>query len=272
MSIFNEGSDRFMRVAQLATTLREIEDPKLDLVGFDACLMNMVEVHHEIQQSIGIVVGSADEIPQPGWPYHTVLSALVANPEMDNRALAGVIVDEYAKAYPHGIEGKGISFSAVDLSACDQLAARVNKLASVLLPEIIDGAVQRAVGEARRQAQNEYQNQYLDLHAFCSALEGKLTGTPSESASDLASVLNDRYVFHHKSSERRVATYALGVSICFPNTLCLSSDGAPTNAGRDGVKRNVDWDSYKALTFAHETAWDDFVEVCIEKRVSSLGP
>ena len=59
----------------------------LDIVGFDACLMQMVEVAYQVMGSasrplVDITVGSEETEPGDGWDYAATLTALTASPTM----------------------------------------------------------------------------------------------------------------------------------------------------------------------------------------------
>ena len=53
----------------------------IDLLGFDACLMNMIEVAYQMRGTASMIVGS-EELGEEreGWPYHRVLEAIVSDP------------------------------------------------------------------------------------------------------------------------------------------------------------------------------------------------
>ncbi len=77
----------------------ETDHGEIDLVGFDACIMGMVEVAYEIREHAGVMVGSEMLVPNSGWPYTTIMQDLVATPTMSAATLGGVIVDRYCENY-----------------------------------------------------------------------------------------------------------------------------------------------------------------------------
>src|SRR4029077_19151490 len=83
---FAPGSQNAIDVGVLGKSLAKLrlEKVKRDkvVVGFDACLMGMVEVFDEIQPYVGWVVAAADEIPDTGWPYTDVLQILGNCPDI----------------------------------------------------------------------------------------------------------------------------------------------------------------------------------------------
>jgi hypothetical protein len=101
---------------------------KVHLVGFDACLMGMVEMAYEIKDTgPGVMVGSEETIPGPGWPYYTILSGLKGNSAWTARELGSWIVDKYFEAY-----NQDQTQSALDLTQINNLAARITDFANAV--------------------------------------------------------------------------------------------------------------------------------------------
>ena len=53
---------------------------KLSLLGFDACLMNMLEIAYQLRNETELIVGSQQTEPGDGWPYDKVLHAMNRGP------------------------------------------------------------------------------------------------------------------------------------------------------------------------------------------------
>ena len=68
---------------------------KIRLLGFDACLMAMLEIAHHLRDQVEYIVGSEELEPGDGWPYNRVLAHLKGKPAP--RALAQAIIKEYVK-------------------------------------------------------------------------------------------------------------------------------------------------------------------------------
>lgn len=70
-------------------------NPPLELVGFDTCLMAMVDVAGTFAGTAHYLVASEEVEPANGWDYTGWLGALAADPAMDGAALGEVICDAY---------------------------------------------------------------------------------------------------------------------------------------------------------------------------------
>ncbi len=94
------------------------------LIGFDACLMGMVEVAYEIRNYGQVMVGSEETEPWGGWPYNGILGDLTANPSWTPSQLGSAIVDDYYRAY-----GNDQTQSAINLTRMNTLANTISTFA-----------------------------------------------------------------------------------------------------------------------------------------------
>mgnify|MGYP003376770644 CR=1 FL=1 len=68
---------------------------KFELIGFDACLMGMLEVYTTLTPHARYAVASEEVEPALGWAYAGFLSQLIANPAMNGADLGRAIVNSY---------------------------------------------------------------------------------------------------------------------------------------------------------------------------------
>ncbi|MGN0413265.1 MAG: clostripain-related cysteine peptidase [Lachnospiraceae bacterium] len=71
------------------------EDPALELVGFDTCLMATVDVAAVFQNFARYLVASEEVEPGNGWYYSGWLGALAENPDMNGEELGIAICNSY---------------------------------------------------------------------------------------------------------------------------------------------------------------------------------
>ena len=125
-------------------------DNSLDLVGFDACLMQTYEVGLELASIANVMVASQETEPGDGWDYQGFLNSLAANPYASSETLGGYIVDSYDSSYDSVSE----TLSSVDLSkyqAIDDAMTTFNTTALTASGSdwlIIDDAVEDAWSSA----------------------------------------------------------------------------------------------------------------------------
>lgn len=124
----NGGDCLYMKeVREAFETIASGAGGPVDLVGFDACLMGMVEVAYELRDVAGVMVASEETEPVAGWPYHLFLADLAAEPAMGAAGLGTAIVERYYESY-----GNDETQSAVDLSQMENLASAIDTLSQAL--------------------------------------------------------------------------------------------------------------------------------------------
>lgn len=95
----DEGSQSLISVSEgeLKEALSDI--PHLDILVFDACSMQSLEVLAEVRQSADFVVGSEELVPATGFPYQTLIP-LFSSPAPEQ--VAGQICQKYLQSYETG--------------------------------------------------------------------------------------------------------------------------------------------------------------------------
>src|SRR4030095_2998949 len=129
---FDDQAKDFLDNIELKRVLGQIRRTlkrRIDLLGFDACLMSMVEVAYQVRDHVGLTCGSEEEEPNDGWPYDTILKALVARPSMKPADLARVVVGRSVASYG---PKDGATMAATDLAGIGALADAINRLGRAL--------------------------------------------------------------------------------------------------------------------------------------------
>jgi hypothetical protein len=262
---FALGSQSAMEVGELGKALAGLDLGGLNreniVVGFDACLMGMVEVYYEIQPYVGWAVAANDEIPDTGWPYKETLNLLGKDPAIKPKNLVENISDICADWYSKNSPESKVSFAACDLLNSVLLVEATKRLAGELKECIRQIPVYRAVSEARDLAEDLQERAYIDLYGFCRELEHR---TEQKQLKDAARSVVDQvtggeqasagFVLQHSFSHvypYKFAKNARALSICFPESNKLEGS-VP------GLQ--INWGSYKDLTFSRYTDWPSFLE------------
>lgn len=105
---------------------------KLELIGFDACLMANFETAQALAPFGKAMVASAELEPGDGWSYTPIMQSLTATPTMDGFALGRVVVDAYRDYYLGAKQGgrdKTVTLSVIDLAKIPAVEAAANNLA-----------------------------------------------------------------------------------------------------------------------------------------------
>ena len=147
-------------VSQALSNVTCAGDCPLDVVGFDVCLMAMLEVDYDIMPYAHYRVSSEETEPFDGWDYVKLLSYLAQNPYASPAAVSARIVQDYMKFYG---QNRGETQSAVHLNPTSQVVEASNILALHLT-----GAMQykSEIQKARTYVQSFSDPDYIDLYHF----------------------------------------------------------------------------------------------------------
>ena len=92
------------------------DNPSLELVGFDTCLMATVDVAATFQNFAKYLVASEETEPGNGWLYSGWAGALAENPAMDGQELGTVICDTYYEGCQEAGTEEQTTLSLTDLT------------------------------------------------------------------------------------------------------------------------------------------------------------
>ncbi len=216
---------------------------KIDILGMDACLMNMFEVQYQMRGAALFCVGSEEVEPGDGWPYNTILSALASEPAITPHGLSAAIVDKYIRSYK---ASDNVTQSACDISKAATVADAVDGLARVLTPGLSSAAVRMSLIEARSRAQSYYTADYVDLVDLCGLIRERPGSEEIEAAcaSVIDSVTKNGMVVKSGCKGSDVK-HSHGISIYFPTEKI-----SPL---------------YARLDFVKETKWEAFLKAYLGK-------
>ena len=216
-------------------------DP-LDLVGFDACLMGMIEVDNQLIPYVDVRVGSEETEPGDGWPYDPILSALVGDPTMPASQLGTVIVDEYYASY-----GNGETQSAVDLQApYASLNGDVNSFAQALIGGGSSYCAEFAT--ARSHTQEFYYPTYVDLYDFAHQVNLYVSDSTINAAATEVMNAVDSAVIHEQHGTSWPGAH--GISVYFPESEGDYDSNYDGSAGQLQFTANTEWDEWLHAFYA----------------------
>ncbi len=120
----------------ISGALKDTGRTKLDLVGFDMCLMAQLETAAEIADLAEIMVASQAVEPGDGWPYEQILPSF-GNESLGARRLGAQIVEAYGKHYG-GRQQPVATLSAIDLKEVQGLADTMKRMTAKLAQTVPD--------------------------------------------------------------------------------------------------------------------------------------
>jgi len=202
---------------------------KVDVIGTDACLMQMPEVNYEIKDYVDYIVASEETEPGDGYTYNLLLGPLVAKPAMGGAELGKLAVDAYADNY--GTQDH--TQSLVLASAMNGLILPVNNFVAAAMAANEKPLIKTAMNSAQSFAYAENKDlwHFLSLYA-ASSKDANVKST----AKALQTYLTGTLILHNRVNSGYAN--AKGLAIYMPNY---------TNS------------AYAELAWAKASQWDEFI-------------
>jgi hypothetical protein len=237
-AISDDSHGTFMSTPQIRQAIED-SGKKIDVLGFDCCLMATSEVAYEMKEAgVGYMVGSQQNEGGSGWPYTPLLTkrslenverALRSKLDIPPKELAIKMVDN-AKTDQYSLP----TLSAMDLSKMKELADATNLFAGQIILTDTPGKVFQDLARKTESFSNGMRDQ-----AHFAELVANSPNITDEKLKKAALAMTDAIkgaVINEEHSNRH------------PNAHGLSAE-IPTYGGvRSG---------YKDLKYAERTLWDE---------------
>ncbi len=242
----DDTNNDYLFMHELKEALQQLQDDgvRINLIGFDECLMGSLEVFYDIKNYTDVIVASEVTEPFDGWNYSYVMETINNNPSLDAYGFGKAIVDAYKKAYSSGTNT--YTMIAVKSSDVDALIKDINEFVDLLNDTTYECFY------STRQSQTTISDSLgaIDLGNFAYELGKCLSNTY------ISDIINKVDSFYKYVSDSSVS----GISIFFPNSdevaeydYYFANVTAPVKINANGV----DADYYNPFT---ETNWDDFLK------------
>ncbi len=220
---------------------------KIDIIGFDACLMGEAEVAYELKDVGDYFVASEETEGAEGWPYQRILtpevlevlnSALIMKLNLSPRQLAGLVVRESAKN-----QEDLPTMSAVDLSKMDVLAKASKGFAKALIDTDTPSEVLKKLAIfSEAFGQSQFGSEYKDYYDFCKKIVESKDITDVKLKTEAKKVMQalDEVIVAVESSKKYPNAHGLSIHL-------------PSYGFRP-------WPHYRKLDFPEDTGWDEAIE------------
>lgn len=234
---FDDEFGTYIRTWELPIALDVLE--RVDIVSWDASLMQMMEVAYEIKDYCDYMVGSEESPPAEGLPYHLVFGVLRDDPD--------VSTEDFLRSFGEGMlqfygESRKITQSSVRMSEVSYLASVVDVLGALLLERL--GQYDNEIRAARSEAQSYSPSAlrvYRDLWHLAYKLREHINDAEIDQAcTGVMDAVERSVVWNHHNS---LSPNSHGISIEF------------------GDRYQPYWSEYGLLRFSLKTRWDDFLRM-----------
>ncbi|NLI09675.1 MAG: hypothetical protein GX447_02815 [Elusimicrobia bacterium] len=260
---FDDETGNYIRTKQIGDILKEGGD--VDILAFDACLMQMTEVASEVKDKTKVIVGSEETIPGTGYPYNLWLAALAKKPSMSEEELGAVVVEAYKQFYTY--IKRGAMLSAIRSSKISQLNALIADFAKLAVQANDIEAIKKARTETLRfdilgpDDADKTISFFGDLYQFADIMGKNITKTEPAAVQlkakieELKNFISGQLVIYkgYYGNERagKSLADANGISIYIP----------PAETRVQQAKLEAIFEApYSTFEFDKATKWHDFVD------------
>ncbi len=170
---WDDSTGNFLSNGDIKEALSAVQEDALDgekflFIGFDACLMQMLEVASNIKDFAHIMIGSQEVELGYGWNYADILTPLTKE-TMNPVDLAEHIVTTYKKTYEKIIGD--FTLSAINLDAFSYQEKNLDEVAKLLIEGLKlqkNNSVRKMIKTSRaKKACTQFDEpSYIDLHHF----------------------------------------------------------------------------------------------------------
>jgi len=210
----SESTDSWMTVSDLENGFKkaqELSGKKIDVIGFDECLMASTEVAHQLKDCASYMVASEEVEGGAGWQYDEALGK-TANKK--SRVFAGEVLNYAAQALrardpltPADM-AKGVvqmaeghqrdlgTMSAIDLSKMGAVSAAVDNFAGAVIDS---GLTSEDFAPVKQDTQKFYE--FADMGHFVELAGEKFGGKIKDAADQVKAALGEAVIAEQHSDE-----------------------------------------------------------------------
>ncbi len=237
-ALADDKDGNFMSPQGLKQAFQEAEKmtgKKIDVLGFDCCLMANTEVAYELKDVADFIVASEESEGGNGWPYHNVLNESVLKNLQDALAKKLTISPEaFAKKIvgnASGVQQDLPTMSSIDTSKMNGVATAIDGFAKA----IIDGDSGDILRNISKRT--EKFSEFKDIYHFCEQVANSNEITDNKLKAEAKKVMAalDEAIIANQSSYK------------YPN-----AHGLQMEIPASGI--TSDW--YYELQFAQDTHWE----------------
>ena len=238
----------------LETITKTILNKKIDIIGFDACLMSMLEVANIVRPYAHYMIGSQEVELGTGWDYQLTFSTLI-HAKITPSKLVSTMVASYETTYIKITPD--YTQSAINLSFIEPLENNINQVAQLLLLALSNQHNQSVRDTIKMSRHSQLcthfdEPAYLDMHHFYSNLFNNLHHfklLPSLQTERLVAGLRQLLAEGMMLLKRSVINNAVGKNLKQAQGLSLY------------FPEHFLHPSYKRTKFAANNAWFKFLQV-----------
>lgn len=224
---------------------------KLELIGFDTCLLGNLELASKLSPHARYMVGSEELEPHGSWDYQAIIGAVDANHKTQGDELGRKIVDSYI-AKSKSQNKSNLTLSVIDLEKVPALVQEINKISENM--NSVLGSRWTSLSKARDETiyYNDVKADIIDAGSWVKSLNKRKLLNAEDTSSALGALSGA--VIYNKTD--RLKQGSTGLSIYFPHR------------NKQEFKNNLD--KYSSIGIA--PAYTSLVSSYSSKMLTDNGP
>jgi hypothetical protein len=244
---YDDSTGNHITTEQIGLATKEIKSflgRNLDVMAFDACLMQMIEVAYVMKDDCDYIMASQETEPGHGYPYDGILGGM--NKGTTPLQFVKMAVKAYDDSYNNGSAGySSTTQSAIDCAKIDMLMDAIDGFSKAGMA----GNFAAQFKDALYKVQKFYYRTNIDLGDFAKILKGTVNDEGFQTAADkLLAAVNAAVVANGAHGSMKNAT---GVAVYFPASSYSFSA------------------LYNDLAFAKKSMWDEMVQDFYKKSTAA---
>lgn len=253
----NYLTNQKLEFALQAISTQLLGGKKLAILGFDACLMSMIEVASIAKKYADYLVGSQEVELGTGLNYEEALLPFLRS-SLSATAFAENIVYSYERTYSKITDD--FTHSAMNLEYTDMLENHINTVAALLIECLRrqnDNSVKNALKASRNKLLCTHFDEpsYVDLHHVLSNIQTNMKLFSLKSPHDgeaLKNALNQALTLAMQTIKKMVFANAAGKNLRFAQGISIYFPESRIHP------------SYKKTTFAQNNHWFNFLNYFLQ--------
>ncbi|MEA3307541.1 MAG: clostripain-related cysteine peptidase, partial [Elusimicrobiota bacterium] len=271
---YDDETGNYVRTVEIGKILKE--SGGVDILDFDACLMQMAEVAYEVKDYTEVVIGAEETFPGYGQPYDIFLGELKKMPDASPENFAAVIV-ESAKTFYTTVVSKSMTLSAIRTSKLEGLANKMSAFADSVKKVNDVGAISMARNYTLRYdavgAGSDPEKTisfFGDISHFASLMSTNITKKGADAdklaaaSKDLVEFIANDLVVHSVT----VGNDRMGTSLAIGKGISVYLPPAETRITQDKLE-SIFEGKYQDFAFAKASGWHDFVTFLYNVKAES---
>ncbi len=185
---FEQSGEPRLTAQEFAEETTVLLGQRLSILGFDSCVMGMLEVAYQFSPFSDAVIASEGVVPEAGWTYSKILGCLAKNTALETKKIAERFVIEFIECQDaYKVGGVSVDMAAWDFTPAknadggiwypgiDNLIEAVCGLSAYLQlcfkdKDIIYRQMKRIILQVHWNCQSYMYDQNIDLGDFCELL------------------------------------------------------------------------------------------------------